>query len=196
MGNNIKEKKPMPKWLIYGLFIFKFVIGLYLIYWTIYMTLQSDVGQDDDNAFLSTYHKVDDNFNAMATNNIIFEKDYNVKFKLNNETIIGLTYDDIFLSQRVIQDRKIRKNILKVGENIFTIYIQDKNGNIIKNKQIDILVTKSTNHTEDVALVFNNEDTQKFNIKSKGYWNITGTIKVDDKIGKFYIKTNANNNLQ
>jgi len=49
---NKEEKKPMPKWLIYTLFIGKFGLSLALIWWTVYMTLQSDVGKDDDNAFL------------------------------------------------------------------------------------------------------------------------------------------------
>ena len=190
MTNDTKHK-PMPKWLIYSLFILKFLLGVGLIYWTIYMTMSSNVGKDEDNAFLSTYHNIDDNFNKIIIDNKIFEKNYNIKFELNDETIIGLTYDDIFLAQRAVQNRAIRKNILKVGENVFAINIQDKNGNIVKNKQIEILVTKSTNHTEDIKLIFNNEDTKKFNIKSKGYWNITGTVKVKDKIGRFYIKTNA-----
>ena len=29
------------------------------------MTLQSDVGKDDDNAFLSNYHNIDDNYNKL-----------------------------------------------------------------------------------------------------------------------------------
>ncbi len=194
MKNNT-EKKPMPKWLIYSLFLLKFVLGLGLIYWTIYMTMQSDVGADDDNAFLSTYHNVDRDFNQIITNNNLFESKYNVKFEINNETIIGLSYNDIYLSQRVIAERKIRKNILKVGDNIFTVKVQDKNGNEIKNKNINVLVTKTTNHLEDVKLEFSNDDIKKFKIKSKGYWNITGTVEVDGIKGTFYIKTNAKNHM-
>ncbi|MEA2018704.1 MAG: hypothetical protein U9N59_09665 [Campylobacterota bacterium] len=192
-NKNIEEKKPMPKWLIYGLFILKFIAGLVLIYWTIYMTMQSDVGEDDDNAFLSTYHNVDRDMNKLIIGNKVFASKYNIKFKFNDEEIIGLTYDDIYLSQRVIADRKIRKNILKVGENTFIVEIQDKNGNLIKNKNIEILVTKTTNHKEDVKLLYKNEDTKKFDIKSIGYWNITGTVEVDGSKGTFYIKTNAHN---
>ena len=191
MENKTTEKKPMPKWLLYGLFILKFILGLYLIYWTVYMTLQSDVGQDDDNAFLNTYHKVDRGFNDIVIENIEFTKKYNIKFELNNEKIIGLSYDDVFLSQRVIQARKTRKNILKVGQNKFTIEVQDKKGNVVKEKDLSILVTKSTNHKEDVKLNFKDEDTKIFEIKSKGYWNITGTIDVSGQKGSFYIKTNA-----
>jgi hypothetical protein len=191
MANNTKESKPMPKWLIYGLFILKFLVGLYLIYWTVYMTFQSDVGQDDDNAFLNTYHEIDRGFNDIVKNNNDFAAKYNIKFNFNGEEIIGLSYDDVFLAQRAIKNRNIRKNVLKVGTNKFTVQVQDKKGNEIKNKTVDILVTKSTNHLEDIKLKFINEDTKTFQIKSKGYWNITGTVEVDGLKGSFYIKTNA-----
>lgn len=181
----------MPKWLIYSLFILKFILGLALIYWTVYMTLQSDVGKDDDNAFLSDYHQVDKDFNKMVAQNNSFESKYNIKFVLNDEQIVGLSYDDVFLSQRVIKDRKIRKNILKIGKNSFTILVQDKDGNNIKDKKIDILVTKAVTHEYDVKLNFKNEDTKEFDITSIGYWNITGTVEVSNEKGHFFIKTNA-----
>ena len=188
---NKKETKPMPKWLIYTLFILKFVFGLALIWWTIYMTFQSDVGQDDDNAFLSSYHDVDDNYNKLMKETNEFNSKYNVKFIFNKEEIYGLSHQDVYLSQRVIQERKIRKDIINVGKNIFSIYIQDKNGNAIKESKIEILVTKNTNHKEDVKLLFINEETKTFDIKSKGYWNITGTVEVNGSKGYFYIKTNG-----
>ena len=193
MTNSIKttEHKPMPKWLIYGLFILKFLLGLYLIYWTVYMTMQTDTGKDVDNAFLSTYHKVDSNFNNIVVQNKQFEEKYNIKFKFNDEEIIGLSYDDIFLSQRGIKQRDIRKNILKVGTNKFTVLVQDKQGNKVESKTIEMLITKAINHLEDVKLSYKNEDTKEFEIKSMGYWNITGKVKVGDEIGSFYIKTNA-----
>ena len=188
---NKKETKPMPKWLIYTLFILKFIFGLVLIWWTIYMTFQSDVGQDDDNAFLSSYHNVDDNYNKLMKETNEFNSKYNVKFIFNKEEIYGLSHQDVYLSQRVIQERKIRKDIINVGKNIFSIYIQDKNGNAIKESKIEILVTKNTNHKEDVKLLFINEETKTFDIKSKGYWNITGTVEVNGSKGYFYIKTNG-----
>jgi len=188
--NNI-EKKPMPKWLIYTLFILKFVLGLVLIWWTVYMTFQSDVGKDDDNAFLSDYHHIDDNYNKLIKQNNEFNSKYNVKFVFNNEEIYGLTHQDVYLSQRVIQERKIRKDIINVGKNKFSVYIQDKEGNKITNNKIEILVTKNTTHTEDVKLLFTNEETKTFEIFSKGYWNITGTVEVNGSKGYFYIKTNG-----
>lgn len=188
---NKEEKKPMPKWLVYTLFIAKFGLSLALIWWTVYMTLQSDVGSDDDNAFLSTYKDMDDNYNKIVEQNNEFSSKYNVKFVFNKETIYGLTQSDVYLSQRVIQDRKIRKDIINVGENKFSVFIQDKEGNNIVNSKIDILVTKNTTHAEDVKLNFVNEDTKIFQIGSKGYWNITGTVEVNGSKGYFYIKTNG-----
>ena len=186
-----QENKPMPKWLIYTLFILKFALGLVLIWWTVYMTLQSDVGKDDDNAFLSSYHNIDDNYNKIIEQNNEFNSKYNVKFVFNNEEIIGLTHQDVYLSQRIIQERKIRKDIINVGENKFSVFIQDKNGNQVTNNNIEILVTKNTTHAEDVKLYFKNEESKTFEIGSKGYWNITGSVEVNGSKGYFYIKTNG-----
>ncbi|PIF04859.1 MAG: hypothetical protein CSA86_00300 [Arcobacter sp.] len=188
---NKKEKKPMPKWLIYTLFILKFLLGLFLIWWTVYMTLQSDVGKDDDNAFLSSYHDIDNNYNKIIERNNEFNSKYNVKFVFNNEIIYGLSHQDVYLSQRVIQERKIRKDIINVGKNKFSVFIQDKKGNEIKNGKVEILITKNTTHEEDVKLHFANETTKTFQIHSKGYWNITGVVEVDGSKGYFYIKTNG-----
>jgi len=188
---NKEEKKPMPKWLVYTLFISKFALSLALIWWTVYMTFQSDVGQDDDNAFLSDYHNIDDNYNKIIEQNNEFSSKYNVKFVFNNETIYGLTHQDVYLSQRVIQERKIRKDIINVGKNTFSVFIQDKDGNTITKNNIEILVTKNTTHAEDVKLYFTNEDTKTFEIGSKGYWNITGTVETNGSKGYFYIKTNG-----
>jgi len=194
--DNQKEYKPMPKWLIYSLFILKFLLGLALIWWTVYMTLQSDVGKDNDNAFLSNYHNIDDNYNKIIDENNKFSTKYNVLFTINEEKIIGLTVNDIYLSQRMMKERKVRKNMLKVGKNNLSVIIQDKNGNIIKDKTVNILVTKNTTHEEDVNLEYINEDSKSFEITSKGYWNITGTVQTNGSKGSFYIKTNAASNTK
>ncbi|BFU77562.1 hypothetical protein ALC152_07770 [Arcobacter sp. 15-2] len=188
---NKKENKPMPKWLVYTLFILKFMLSIALIFWTVYMTLQSDVGKDDDNAFLSNQHDVDDNYNKIMEQNNEFNSKYNVKFVFNDEEIIGLSHSDIYLSQRVIKERKIRKNMLHIGKNSVKVYIQDKNANEIKESKVDILVTKNTTHAEDVTLNLTNERSKEFEIQSFGYWNITGTVEVNGSKGSFYIKTNA-----
>lgn len=186
-----EDKRLMRKEVVYTLFILKFLLGVYLIYWTIATTLSSDVGKDADNAFLNTYHNVDDNFNSMITMNQKFEEKYNIKFDFNAQEIIGLSVDDVFLAQRAIQLRETRKDMINVGENLFTVLVQDKQGNAIENKTVKILVTKNTTHAEDVHLEFHNEDSKTFDIGSIGYWNITGTVEVNGDKGFFYIKTNA-----
>lgn len=193
---NKKENKPMPKWLVYTLFILKFMLSIALIFWTVYMTLQSDVGKDDDNAFLSNQHDVDDNYNKIMEQNNEFNSKYNVKFVFNDEEIIGLSHSDIYLSQRVIKERKIRKNMLHIGKNSVKVYIQDKNANEIKESKVDILVTKNTTHAEDVTLNLTNEISKEFEIQSFGYWNITGTVEVNGSKGSFYIKTNASSQIK
>ena len=185
------ENKPMPKWLIYTLFILKTLLGLALIYWTVYKTFTANVGADNDNAFLSSYHKIDENYNKMIKENQEFAKKYNIKFVFNDKEILGLSQEDVFLSQRAINKRKTRKNMVNVGKNIFEVYIQDKDGKPISTKTINMLITKNTTHKEDVKLLFKNEDKKEFEIKSIGYWNITGTVEVGDLKGYFYIKTNT-----
>ena len=186
-----EDKRLMRKEIVYTLFILKFILGIYLIYWTIATTLSSDVGKDADNAFLNTYHNVDDNFNNMIVFNQKFQEKYNIKFDFNGTEIIGLSVDDVFLAQRAIQQRETRKDMINVGKNSFTVLVQDKTGKAITDKNVKILVTKNTTHAEDVNLEFKNEDTKTFDIGSIGYWNITGTIEVDGNKGFFYIKTNA-----
>jgi hypothetical protein len=181
----------MRKEYVYALFIIKFLLGLALIYWTIATVFTSDVGKDDDNAFLSTYKDVDLNFNQINESNKEFENKYNIKFDFNGYEILGLSKEDVFLGQRTIQERKTRKDMILVGDNKFSVYIQDKEGNPVDADNIEILVTKNTNHLEDVKLQFGKKNTQNFEINSIGYWNITGVVEVDDTKGYFYIKTNA-----
>ncbi len=183
--------KPMSKPLLYAIFILKFLFGLGLIAWTITMTLSSDVGEDEDNAFLSSYHNVDDNFNKMVNDNYNFEDKYNLKLFFNNEIIEELTIKDVFLSQRVIKERKIRKNILKIGNNTFKYSITTKDGKEVKNAKINMLVTMTTNHIHDKKLDFKDKNIETFDLKIKSYWNITGTIEIGDDKGSFFIKTNS-----
>ncbi len=181
----------MNKFTLYTIFILKFLLGLGLIVWTIMMTLSSDVGQDDDNAFLSTYHNIDDDFNDMITSNFNFDNKYNLVFDLNKKTMDGLTLKDVFLGQRVIKKRIIRKDILNIGNNIFKYKLTTKDGKEVKDSKLDMVVTMTTNHIFDKKLEFKNKNTETFKIDKKGYWNITGTIEVGTDKGYFFIKTNA-----
>ncbi len=180
----------MSKPLLYGIFILKFLFGLGLIGWTITITMSSDVGADEDKAFLSSYHDVDFKFNDMIRSNKQFEHKYNIKFNFNDEVIDELTVEDVFLGQRVIKERKIRKDILKIGTNKFTYKITTKDGKIVSDVKLDMLVTRTTNHIDDKILIFKTKE-ETFNIAKRGYWNITGTIEIGEDKGHFFIKTNA-----
>ncbi len=184
-------KKPMNKWLLYTIFVAKFVSGLGLIIWTVYMTMQAGVGKDDDNSFLSTYHNIDNNYNDIVLSNARLNSKYYIEFKFNDEVIKGITHEDVFLAQRAISQRKIRKNILKPGTNNFEVKITDKDGNCIKNVKTNMLVTMATTHENDKRLEFKNGKSDSFELKQIGYWNITGTIEIGKEKGFFFIKTNA-----
>ena len=181
----------MSRPLLYTIFILKFLLGIGLIVWTVMMTLSSDVGQDDDNAFLSTYHKVDDNFNDMVISNFAFDDKYNLRFTLNNDELDGITLKDAFLGQRSIKERKIRRDILNIGKNTFKYKLTTKDGKEVLNAKLTMVVTMTTNHIHDKTLEFKNKYVETFDVQKKGYWNITGTIEVGTNKGYFFIKTNA-----
>jgi len=181
----------MNKFLLYSLFIIKFLFGLGLIIWTIMMTMSSDVGEDVDNAFLSTYHNVDRQFNDMVISNAKFENKYDIKFSFNDKIVSGLIVKDVFLSQRVIKKRTNNKNLLKLGKNNLKYVVTSKDGQNISNVKLNMLVTMTTNHIYDKTLNFDNKTLESFEIAKQGYWNITGIIEIGEDKGYFFIKTNA-----
>lgn len=181
----------MNKFLLYSIFIIKFLFGLGLIIWTVMVTMSSDVGEDVDNAFLSTYHKVDRQFNDMVISNAKFENKYDIKFYFNDNIIDKLIIKDVFLSQRVIKKRTKNKNLLKLGKNSLKYIVTRKDGQNISNIKLNMLVTMTTNHTYDKTLDFDNTMLESFDIAKQGYWNITGIIEIGEDKGYFFIKTNA-----
>ena len=190
----MSKKKGLSKRTIYTIFLAKFLFSLALIFWTIKMTLGAGVGLDDDNTFMSTYHNVDDSYNVIVNNNNKFNKKYNTKLIVNGNDIGPLTYDDIYLSQRVIKDRKNKKNILKLNNNKIVLIVTDKNTNkIVKDIDANIVFTMPSSHDFDVNIKVANSDIEKMvNIGKKSYWNIMGSVKIGDDQGHFFIKTNAN----
>ncbi len=181
----------MNKHLLYVIFVLKFLLGLGFIVWTIYMTMSSDVGEDVDNSLMSTYHKVDNNFNNIAKANIFLNHNYDIKLIFNDTIVDGLDTKDMFFSQRVIQSRDDRKDILKIGKNSFKITVKTKGTKQQVSFRSDVLVTKTTNHKHDKKLKLKPNQTQEFIIENKGAWNITGTVVVGKTKGHFMIKTNA-----
>lgn len=189
----MSKKKVLSKRTIYTIFLAKFMFSLALIAWTITITVGAGVGLDDDNTFLSTYHNVDDNYNKIVANNDNFNKKYNTKLIVNGEDIGILTYDDIFLSQRVIKARKIRKDILKLNNNKINFIVTDKLTNkIVENIDATIVFTMPSSHEFDKTIKISTSNSKtEVNIGKRSYWNIMGITKINNDKGYFFLKTNA-----
>lgn len=185
--------KSMSKRTLYAIFIAKFLFSISLIAWTITMTLGAGVGKDDDNTFMSYYHDVDDNFNQIMADNDKFSKKYDFEIKINDFLLNELSYNDIFLSQRVISERKERKNILHIGTNKISIKVKDKiTHEEIKNIDTQIVFTMPSTHEHNQELNITSSGLDKeLILTKKSYWNIMGKLKIGNEIGSFYIKTNA-----
>ncbi|PLY08266.1 MAG: hypothetical protein C0626_13760 [Arcobacter sp.] len=176
--------------LFIGIFSFTFA----MIVWTIVSAVNTPV--HEDKSFLSTYHNVDGDYNDIVASNEKFSKKYNVKIKINEKEFDKLDISDVFLSQRVIDNKSMHKDIFNKGSNNITFELSDKTGLKIDNAKINFKVTRATNSYSDID-ISNNEDNNysfSFELAKEGNWNITGTIDTTDgEKGYFYIKSNAIN---
>ncbi|RXJ68827.1 hypothetical protein CRV08_05160 [Halarcobacter ebronensis] len=180
-------------WPLFFIGIFSFVFSM--IVWTIHSALKVPVHKDE--SFLSTYHDVDRDYNKIVSSNIDFEKKYDFKIYINNKEF-GLDFKDMFLAQRVIEEKSNHKDIFRTTQNVIKAVVLDKeSGEVIKNLDIQLQITVPTNDSHIVNLTsteftFNNgEYLAKFPLPYKGNWNITGKFSIDQNIGYFYIKSNA-----
>lgn len=175
------------------LFIGIFSFTLYMIIWTIYNSTQSPVYQDQ--SFLNSYQNVDGNFNEIAFSNQNFLEKYDFELKVNEQSF-GLSYEDIFYSQRVIEAKSEHKNALNVQNNQLSIIIKDKlTKQVINNAKISVRVMIPTNNDNDLDLenfIFSNDVyNTSFSLPNKGNYNITGVISIDNNKGYIFLKTNA-----
>ena len=182
----------MSKKTVYSLFVAKFVFSLAMIFWTIKMTLGAGVGTDDDNTFQAYYHDVDANYNEIVVDNHKFAALYNIDVKINDYKLDSLDYNDIYLSQRVIDKRTDRKNILNVGDsNSVEVKVYDKNTNELVTSKSLVVFTMPSTHKYDQKVEISDKKQSNVKIEKKSYWNINGSIEVNGLKGHFYIKTNA-----
>lgn len=175
------------------LFIGIFSFTLYMIIWTIYNSTQSPVYQDQ--SFLNSYQNVDGNFNEIAFSNQNFLEKFDFELKVNEQSF-GLSYEDIFYSQRVIEAKSEHKNALNVQNNQLSIIIKDKlTKQVINNAKISVRVMIPTNNDNDLDLEdfkFSNDIySTTFSLPNKGNYNITGVISIDNNKGYIFLKTNA-----
>lgn len=180
-------------WPLFFIGIFSLSFGM--IIWTIMSASKVPVNKDE--TFMSTYHDVDTNYNKIVASNNIFENKYDFKLTVNKKDF-GLVYKDMFLAQRVIEEKSNHKDIFKLGSNKISLEITDKkSGKKIENIDIKLRVSRPTSH--DKTLDFTNENftfdnsihIANVDLTLKGNWNITGQIKIENDTGYFYIKSNA-----
>lgn len=171
-----------------------FMIGFSLVMWTVYNASKLPVQLDQ--SFFETKKEIDDKFNNMLESNVAFNEKYDIKFVYNGENESQLSVDEIFLSQTVIQERKVHNNYLKVGSNTLEVYISDKNGTVIsENVDIHTLVTIASNNTNDIDLTnfefVDGRFISNFEVPRVANWNVNGIVTVGEDNGYFLIKTNA-----
>lgn len=180
-------------WPLFFIGIFSFVFAM--IVWTIMSASKVPINKDE--TFMSSYYDVDQNYNKIVASNFNFEKKYDFKLTINNNEF-PLTFNDMFLAQRVIEEKSNHKDIFKLGQNEIKFSVKDRiNGNQIDSLDIKIRVSRPTSHdnTQDYTIDnFIKENAiykLNTNLPLKGNWNITGQVKIGNDIGYFYIKSNA-----
>ncbi len=176
--------------LFIGIFSFTFI----MIVWTIYSAVQTPVHEDE--SFLKRYHELDKEFNDVVTSNAKFNSKYNFNIKINKKNL-PLIMNDIYLSQRVLEEKSKHKDIFINGKNIIQITVEDKNGLKQKDIKISLRISRPTNHHNTMDFInkdFVQNDSNyslDVDLPLKGNWNITGTFKIGSDIGYLYIKSNA-----
>lgn len=173
--------------LFIGIFTFTFS----MIVWTIISAVNTPV--HEDKSFLNSYQNIDEQYNNIVVSNKAFNEKYYIDIKLNSSNF-GLDINDIFLAQRVLEEKPTHKDFFLVGENRINFLIKSLDSNEIVEAKINFKVTRATNSNSDIDISNkeNKDSSFTFDLKSGGNWNITGTVETLDKNkGYFYIKSNA-----
>ncbi|MCP4971267.1 MAG: hypothetical protein GY932_11840 [Arcobacter sp.] len=176
--------------LFIGIFSFTFI----MIVWTVYSAIKTPVHEDE--SFLKKYHVMDDEFNNVVSSNTKFKERYNFNIKINDKSL-PLIINDVFLSQRVIEEKSNHKKIFINGNNNIDIVIKDKNGIIQENVDISFRISRPTNHNNTMDfttkdfIFMNDKYSIKIDLPLKGNWNVTATFKIGKEIGYLFIKSDA-----
>jgi len=128
-----------------------FIVGLVMFTigmgtWTLVTAINNPV--EMDNSYMRNYHQVDADLNKILQSGFKFDKKY--EFSLLNSD-------------------------LQEGENELKIDIKDKNGNVVKDAKIEILVTRpeTTKLDKNLKAQFDGEEYRaKVILDKKGRWNI------------------------
>lgn len=180
-------------WPLLFIGIFTFVFSM--IIWTIYSAVQVPVHEDE--TFLTSYYDLDRDYNKIVLSNKNFDKKYDFEIKVNDKSF-DLVFKDMFLGQRVIEEKSNHKDIFTFGENSIVVSIKDKQtGKLVENVAVKLRVSRPTNHNN--TMDFTNENFKlvdgvnslNFDLPLKGNWNITGQFIIGSDVGYLYIKSNA-----
>lgn len=129
------------------------LFGIGLGVWTIVMTIDNPV--EMDNSYMMNYHQLDRDINKIIESGKKFDKKYD--FAL-------LTKD------------------LKTGENTLLLEVKDKEGNIVKDAKVDILVTRpeTTKFDKKIKAIFENgKYIAKVKLNKEGRWNLIIRVTID-----------------
>lgn len=187
-------KKGIQKYHLWLAFFFLIFGGTFsMIIWTVKSAVATPVY--DDKSFLSSYHDVDDNFNRMMVQNQRFNNLYDVQVTINERTL-GMEIKDAFLGQRSLEKQSTNQNMLKVGDNSFSVIITSKeSAEIVSDANVTFQITRAIEDMYDIDLntftYANGSYTTTAKIDLAGNWNVHGTIKVAEDIGYLYIKTHT-----
>lgn len=187
-------KKGIQKYHLWLAFFFLIFGGTFsMIIWTVKSTVATPVY--DDKSFLSSYHDVDDNFNRMMVQNQRFNNLYDVQVTINERTL-GMEIKDAFLGQRSLEKQSTNQNMLKVGDNSFSVIVTSKeSAEIVSDANVTFQITRAIEDMYDIDLntftYANGSYTTTAKIDLAGNWNVYGTIKVAEDIGYLYIKTHT-----
>jgi hypothetical protein len=136
-----------------------FIVGLVMFTigmgtWTLVTAINNPV--EMDNSYMRNYHQVDADLNKILQSGFKFDKKY--EFSLLNSD-------------------------LQEGENELKIDIKDKNGNVVKDAKIEILVTRpeTTKLDKNLKAQFDGEEYRaKVILDKKGRWNIQIRVVIKD----------------
>lgn len=174
-----------------GLFSFSFA----MIVWTIYSATQTPVHEDE--TFFMSYRDLKENFNDVVASNEKFLEKYDFEIIINKKKF-PLIINDMFLSQRVLEEKSKHKDIFLNGKNNISLVVLDKKTkNLIKDIDISFRISRPTNHNNTMDFMSKDfkEDKNKYNLTVdlplEGNWNVTARFKIKQNIGYFYIKSNA-----
>lgn len=181
----VKKRNLWPL-LFVAIFGFTFV----MIVWTIIKSNQANL--DIDDAFVSSYHAVDENYNQMILQTQKFNLSYDMKIASNQKEIF-LDNQDILLRQSA--KNKAHQDLFLVGVNKIFILVNDKNSKPVENAKIKSIFTSSTSHNQKQILenfkFIDGKYEIDLKIENPGNYNISGEIIVGNDKAFFFIKSNA-----